>query len=169
MKPFSFTNISRTQHVAVTRWLRVSSAMTGLCIAILLCISATEYFLNKNITMHHQQLQQAIHARTTPALDPNMQLMITKVESRQKKSKHPLALLKHIQSICKEDSCLESLHLKHHEMHLTIAAKNTTTLMAMAGTFADQSPYKNVHISSLEPKEQRMIATLKCVGEIKNT
>lgn len=169
MKPFSFTNISPARHMAITRWLRISSLITTICIVLLVCISVPEYLLSKNNALHHKELQRATSARASAtALDPNVQLAVTKIEARQRKAKNSVALLKHIQSVCKEDSTLESLQIKPHSIQITLAAKNTNTLMTMADTLAQQPPYKGMYISSLEPKEQRMIATLKS-QELKNS
>lgn len=169
MRPFSFTTISRSQHIAVKRWLKVSILLMSACFCMLICVGIPEYILNKKLLAQHQELRQIIASRTPIETSGSLQTTILKIESLKKKSSHTLSLLKHIQSICAQDSTLESLAIKHNDIQLTLAAQNTHTLVTLADSLAQHALTKGMHISCLEPKDQRMIATLKSNPMIRNS
>lgn len=169
MRQFSFTSFSRSQHRAIARWITVSIVLIGGCGAILLCVSAPEYFVYEKLTTHYAELKQATSARTPAKIDPHAQLAVTKIESRKKKSHHTCTFLKQVRSLCSADCSLESLLIKHDDIQLTLAAPHTHTLVALADSLNQNSLCMGMHISCLEPKEQRMVATLKTHQQIKNS
>lgn len=170
MKSFSYTNATRAKYYAVQRWLRVSICLSSSAIFIMGVWYIPEYFLHQELIQHHTQLHSVALQNSKQATSiPRIQAAFSKIEKRQRKANYPFTLLKKIKNLCKNESSLESLNLKSHDIQIMLAAKNAPTLVTLAENLAQQSPYSSLYISSLEPKEQRMIAILKSHLEIKNS
>lgn len=169
MKPFCSQRATRATYYAVRRWM-ISSCL--LCIAFVIAMSVLyipEYIMHTQLLTQHKELQ-SYASHTKPLNDSSkIQLALSKIEARQKKAGQPVALLKKIKNLCKDDSSLESLHFKRHDLQITLAAKNAPALVTIADSLAQQPSCNGLHISSLEPKEQRMIAVLKNHQEFKNS
>jgi hypothetical protein len=169
MKPFFPQTVTRAKYHAIRRWIVASSLMCTLSILIMIFLYLPEYMMHTQLIAQHKELH-SYDTHTKPFNDQRkIQLALSKIESRQKKAGQPVALLKKIKHLCKDDSSLESLHLKRHDVQITLAAKNAPTLVTIADSLAQQSACAGLHISSLEPKEQRMIAVLKSNQELKNS
>ena len=170
MKSFYSNSASRAKYYAVARWMRLSIFATSITLFGICILHIPEYVLNKELTQQHTQIHSLTLSQVKQPTDmASMQLAFAKVEKRQKQAGYPVALLKKIKSLCKDDSSLESLSIKPHDMQITLAAKNAPTLVTIADNLAQQPACTNLYISALEPKEQRMIATLKSHQETKNS
>ncbi|CAN5151931.1 hypothetical protein BH09DEP1_BH09DEP1_0990 [soil metagenome] len=170
MKSHSYNTATRAKHYAVRRWIIHSCMLSAACLIIMSILYIPEYILRQELAIQHTQLQANALRKPSSAADAsNIQLALSKIESRQKKAGQPVALLKKIKTLCHDDSTLESLSLKRHDLQITLAAKNAPTLVTIADSLAQQPACTGLHISSLEPKEQRMIAVLKSHQEIKNS
>lgn len=170
MKSFSYTNVTRTKYYAVRRWLRVSICLSVSTIFIMGLWYLPEYFLHQELAQQHTQLHSlALQNGKQATNTPTIQVALSKIEKRHKKASCAVTLLKKIKNLCNDESSLESLNLKSHDVQIVLAAKNAPTLVTFADNLAQQSSYSNLYISSLEPKEQRMIAVLKSHHEIKNS
>lgn len=170
MKSFSHTTATRAKYFTVRRWIRFSTALTIITFFSMSILYIPEYFLHQDLTKQHKELHSiAFKNSKQPTNTATIQLAFTKIEKRQKRATVPVALLKKIKSLCKEDTSLESLSLKPHDMQLILAAKNAPALISIADNLTQQPSCSHLYISSLEPKEQRMIATLKSHQEMKNS
>lgn len=169
MKPFSGTTVSRTKYYALRRWIRISTVASILCVLTIVLLQLPEYVMHQELRDQHKELHSITLASIQKPIDiGTMQLAFSKIQTRQKKAGHPVALLKKIKNLCKDDTSLESLSLKRHNLQITLAAKNAPTLVTIADCLA-QSAFPDLHISSLEPKEQRIIAILKSQQEFTNS
>lgn len=169
MKPFFPQSATRAKYYALRRWILASSLLGLGSILIMSFLYLPEYMMHTQLLAQHKELHSYDnHAKLLN--DPSkIQLTLSKIEARQKKAGQPIALLKKIKNLCKDDSSLESLHLKRHDLQITLAAKNAPTLITIADSLSQQPSCCGLHISSLEPKEQRMIAVLKSNQELKNS
>ena len=169
MKPFFSQIATRAKYYAIRRWMMASSLLAIASLFIMSFLYIPEYVMHSQLLAQHKELHSYDnHAK--PLNDPSkIQLALSKIDSRQKKAGQPVALLKKIKNLCKDDSSLESLSLKRHDLQITLAAKNAPTLVTIADSLAQQPACCGLHISSLEPKEQRMIAVLKSTQELKNS
>lgn len=169
MKPFFPQSATRAKYYAIRRWIMASSLLGIASLFIMSFLYIPEYIMHAELIAQHKELHNYDnHAK--PLNDSSkIQLALSKIESRQKKASQPVALLKKIKNLCKDDSSLESLSLKRHDLQITLAAKNAPTLVTIADSLAQQSSCTDLHISSLEPREQRMIAILKSNQESKNS
>lgn len=170
MKPFFPQSATRAKYYAIRRWILASSLLGLASILIMSFLYLPEHMMHTQLIAQHKELHSYDTKHTKPLNDPNkIQLALSKIEARQKRAGQPVALLKKIKNLCKDDSSLESFHLKRHDLQITLAAKNAPTLVTIADSLAQQSTCTGLHISSLEPKEQRMIAVLKSNQELKNS
>ncbi len=161
MTLFSRIVPNRARHYAVHRWLMISSCATVLCLLCLAFYSVPEYLVSRTLDAQQKELQLFALQTHKNANMASLQLMIAKVESRRKKTCAPLALLQQVKKLCHDDTSLESLTIKPHDMQITLAAKNAPGLVSIAGTLAEHPLCNGLHITSLEPREQRLLATMK--------
>lgn len=169
MKPYSPTT-SRARYYALRRWIRISSMASALLLFCMALLYIPEYFIHNQLKNQHSQLQSIALKNGTITPDSTaINVTFAKIKKRQKQANGPVTLLKKIKSLCKDDSNLELLSIKRHDLQITLAAKNAPALVSIADNLAQQPSYSQLYISSLEPKEQRMIATLKSHQEIKNS
>lgn len=170
MKSFYHRNATRAKYYAINRWMKFSCVTIISCLSIISLLYLPEYLLHKELVLQHKELHahQLINTKKMPEAAP-FQLALSKIQARQKKAHEPVTLLKKIKDLCTNDSTLESLSLKKHDLQITMAAKNAPALITLADHLAQQSPWADLHINALEPKEQRMIATIKSHKETKNS
>lgn len=170
MKPFYGNHAARAKYYALRRWTRVTSATSIACLLIIGLLYFPEYLLHEQLVSQHKELYALASPSTAKPVDMStMQLALSKIQARQQKANGPTTLLKKIKTFCKDDSSLESLSLKHHNLQITLAAKNASTLVTIADSLSQHPACADLHISSLEPKEQRMIAILKSQQEFTNS
>ena len=168
MKSFFFNAATRAKHHAIHAWMIRSTILGSICLLIMATLSLPEYLLHQELASQ-QRYECALHKAPCTTDSSNARLALSKIEIRQKKAAQPVALLKKIKSLCANESCLESLSIKRHDLQITLAAKNAPALVTIADTLAQQPACDGLHICSLEPKEQRMIAILKSHQETKNS
>lgn len=170
MKSFYFNSASRAKYYAVRQWMRLSIFLSSIILFVICILYIPEYFFHQELIQQHKQLHSiALTHIKQPSNIISMHLAFEKIKKRQKQASYPVTLLKKIKNLCKNDSSLESLNLKPNNMQITLAAKNAPALITIADNLAQQSPYRDLYISSLEPKEQHMIAILKSTQETKNS
>lgn len=169
MKSNFYTTDTRAKYYAIRSWIRCTITLSIILFATMGMLYLPEYLLHRQLSTQHAELHSLAFKNATPQNTTALQLAFTKIESRQKKATRSVALLQKIKSICKDDSSLESLSFKRHDVQITLAAKNAPTLISIADSLAHQPSCHGLHISSLEPKEQRMIAILKSTHEMKNS
>jgi hypothetical protein len=170
MKSFYFNSASRAKYYAVRQWMRLSILLSSLTLFGIFILYVPEYIFHQELAQQHKQLYSLALTHTKQPTDiSSMQVTFAKVEKRKKQADYPPTLLKKIKNLCKDDSNLESLSIKPHNIQITLAAKNAPTLITIADNLALQPSCGNLYISSLEPKEQRMIAILKSTQETRNS
>lgn len=169
MKPFYSQGAARAHYYAVRTWMLSSILLFIATLCLMSFLFIPEYLMQNELRAAHKELQSYARGTSVSSDASKIQMALTKIENRQKKAGQPVALLKKIKNLCKEDSSLESLSLKRHDLQITLAAKNAPALVSIADSLAQQPSCTGLHISSLEPKEQRMIAILKKHQETKSS